>query len=61
MANYRSKVEQKKLVARFLAVWGGSLGFVVGAALTALFGRWRGWWPPSEAHLRKYARQTNKT
>ncbi|HEX2913076.1 MAG TPA: hypothetical protein VH186_19885 [Chloroflexia bacterium] len=41
----------------FFAFWGGSLGFVIGATIAAFIGKWLGWWPPSEAYLRKQARK----
>ncbi len=48
------KPDSQKLLAWWFALWGGSLGFIAGAALMAWLGRSRGWWPASEARLSKY-------
>ena len=40
-------------IENLAAIWGGSLGFVVGAAAAAWFGKLAGWWPPSEAYLKR--------
>jgi hypothetical protein len=41
-----------KIKLRLISAWGGSLGFVVGATLAALFYRWVGRWPESEQYLK---------
>lgn len=52
----------KKKIGRYFAfAWGGSAGFVVGAALAALLYRRLGWWPSNEAHLRHYLSSTNSS
>jgi hypothetical protein len=45
---------KQKLLKRLFFVWGGSGGFLIGAALMALLLRWLGGWPPSEAYLHRF-------
>lgn len=53
MLNKRDFSGSKYLKAA-LVIWGGSLGFTVGAALMAWLAKLLGWWPASPAHLLKY-------
>jgi hypothetical protein len=45
------KIEKEGRIYALVFVWGGSLGFVVGAGLAALLYRWLGVWPESEKLL----------
>jgi hypothetical protein len=45
-----------KYLKTALAIWGGSLGFTVGAALTAWLAKLLGWWPASPERLLKYVK-----
>jgi hypothetical protein len=55
MANKRN-LSGSKYLKTALAIWGGSLGFTVGAALTAWLAKLLGWWPASPEHLLKYVK-----
>ena len=55
-----SKLKTRQTGTRLLAAWGGSLGFVVGAAAMAEIAKRLGWWPPSENRLRRYARHDTR-
>lgn len=54
----QKRAKQKmKPAERFFLAWGGTAGFVAGAALVALVMRWLGGWPPSEAYLRRFIKE----
>ena len=55
-----AKNSNSKYLKTALAIWGGSLGFTVGAALMAWLGKLLGWWPASSKHLLKYVQDNPK-